>query len=60
MKYMVLLLKKIVVAICALYAVNLIVSNAGIVIPINVPSIIFVTILGLPALIGLFIMQKML
>ena len=35
MKYIVLFIKKIVFAICMLYAINLIVSSAGIHVPIN-------------------------
>ena len=60
MKYIVLFIKKIVFAICMLYAINLIVSSAGIHVPINYITIGAVSVLGLPALIGLVVMQKLL
>ena len=60
MKYIVLLIKKIVVSICAIYAVNLIIYSTGLNIVINYVTIGSVAIFGLPALIGLVIMQKLL
>ena len=58
MKYIILFIKKIVFSICMLYAINLVVSNVGIVIPINYVSIGLVTILGFPALMGLLVIKK--
>ena len=60
MKYLVLIIKRIVMSICLLYAVNLIVYYAGINIVINYVSIGFTAVFGFPAIIGLVIMQKML
>ena len=42
-----------VMALCMLYAIDLITSSAGFIIPINLVSIISVTLLGIPAIIGL-------
>lgn len=58
MKYLVLVIKKLVMALCMLYAVDLIISSTGTILPINSISIIVVAVLGLPAIIGLVIMQK--
>ncbi len=59
MQYIVLIIKRLVMAIAMLYTVDLIVSSVGIVIPINVLSIVFVAILGLPAVVGLGILQQL-
>lgn len=59
MQYIVLIIKKIVMAIAMLYTVNLIVSSTGIIIPINVLSISFVAILGLPAVVGLTVLEQL-
>lgn len=40
-------------ALCMLYAIDLITSSVGFIIPINLVSIISVTLLGIPAIIGL-------
>ena len=58
MQYIVFLIKRVVVAICMLYAVDLIVGSVGIMIPINLISILSVSVLGLPAVVGLAVMQK--
>ena len=60
MKYIVLALKKVVMAICLLYAVNLMTTNVGLLIPINIVSISYVSILGIPAIISLVILNKLL
>ncbi len=57
MKKIILLVKKIVVAILMLYTINLIINQSGILLPINIFSIGLVTILGLPAVFGLFIIK---
>ena len=46
-------IKRLVMALCMLYTVDLITSSAGFIIPINVVSVIFVSLLGIPALFGL-------
>lgn len=48
-----LVIKRLVMALCMLYTVDLITSSAGFIIPINVVSVIFVSLLGIPALFGL-------
>lgn len=53
MQFIVLVIKRLVMALCMLYAVDLITSSAGFIIPINVVSVIFVSLLGIPALFGL-------
>ena len=58
MQYIVIAIKRLVMAICVLYAVDLIISSTGYIIPINLLSIVSVAILGLPAVIGLGVMQK--
>ncbi len=60
MKYLVLLLKRIVMSICLLYAVNLVIYYAGAHLVINYVTICSVALFGFPALIGLVIMQKLL
>ncbi len=59
MQIIVFLVKRLVMAICVLYAFDLITSGAGIMIPINFVSISYVAILGIPAIIGLVILEKM-
>ena len=53
MQFTVLVIKRLVMALCMLYTVDLITSSAGFIIPINVVSVIFVSLLGIPALFGL-------
>lgn len=53
MQFIVLVIKRLVMALCMLYTVDLITSSAGFIIPINVVSVIFVSLLGIPALFGL-------
>lgn len=60
MKYIVLVLKRIVMAICLIYAVDLIISSVGLLIPINIYSITYVSLLGIPAIISLAILNKLL
>lgn len=59
MQIIVFLVKRLVMAICVLYAFDLITSGVGIMIPINFVSISYVAILGIPAIIGLVILEKM-
>lgn len=58
MKIIYRVLKKVVIALCMLYTINLIVSKIGIIIPINVTSITITSILGLPAVLGLIVLYK--
>lgn len=53
MQFIVLVIKRLVMALCMLYTVDLITSSAEFIIPINVVSVIFVSLLGIPALFGL-------
>ena len=53
MQFIVLVIKRLVMALCMLYTVDLITSSSGFIIPINVVSVIFVSLLGIPALFGL-------
>ena len=53
MHIIVFIVKRLVMALCMLYAIDLITSSAGFIIPINLVSIISVTFLGIPAIIGL-------
>ena len=47
------LIKKIILGLLLLYAYNVIVFPIGVTIPINVFTILFVTLLGFPGMIGL-------
>ncbi|MEG1015464.1 MAG: pro-sigmaK processing inhibitor BofA family protein [Bacilli bacterium] len=58
MKIVINVVKKIVIAICMLYTINLIIFKTGNIIPINLISISFVSVLGLPAIVGLFVLKK--
>lgn len=59
MQIIVFLVKRLVMAICVLYAFDLIISGVGEMVPINLISIIYVAILGIPGVIGLVILGKM-
>ena len=48
--------KKIVMALCMLYSFNLIISCVGILIPINLCSIVLVSVFGLPAVFSLIVL----
>ncbi|MBQ6840862.1 MAG: pro-sigmaK processing inhibitor BofA family protein [Bacilli bacterium] len=48
--------KKVIVAIFMLYGLNILISSMNIVIPINVISIVLVSLLGLPGLTTLVIL----
>lgn len=60
MQIIVIVVKRLVMALCLMYAFDLITSSVGVMVPINVVSIIFVTLLGIPALIGLVVMNQLL
>ena len=59
MQYIVLIIKRLVMAIAMLYTVDLIISSTGIVIPINIISIGFVALLGLPGVVGLVLIRQL-
>lgn len=54
------ILKKIVVALCLLYSFNIVTNGIGFIIPINYYTIGTITFLGIPGLIGLVVLYKML
>lgn len=58
MQFIIFIVKRLVIALCMLYTFDVIVSSAGIIIPINVVTIISVTFLGLPAIFGFLILQN--
>lgn len=58
MHWLFFVIRRLVVSICMLYTINIIVSSAHIIIPINVFSIISVALLGLPSVVGLIVIQK--
>lgn len=57
MHVIVFIIKKLVMALCMLYAFDVIVSSAGVIVPINVFTTISVAFLGLPAIFGLVVLQ---
>lgn len=58
MQLVIFIIKRLVMALCMLYTFDVIVSSAGIIIPINVVTILSVTFLGLPAIFGLLVLQN--
>ena len=59
MQICILVVKRLVMSLCMLYAFDVIVSSAGVMVPINVVSIIFVAILGMPGIFGLLVLQNL-
>lgn len=57
MKKILLVLKKIVISYIVLYGYNLIAVNFSLVIPINLITVLLVTILGVPSLIALILLK---
>lgn len=57
MQFIVFIIKRLVMSLCMLYTVDLIISSAGVIIPINYMSVIFVSLFGIPALFGLTIVK---
>ncbi|MBQ3142385.1 MAG: pro-sigmaK processing inhibitor BofA family protein [Bacilli bacterium] len=57
MKFVMKLIKKLVISLCMLYTFNLIISNSGYMVPINVPSITISAFLGMPAILSLLILK---
>ena len=53
MKYVILILKRIIFGFFVLYSFNIISSNFNLVIPINVVTVTIVSLLGFPALFAL-------
>lgn len=58
MQIIVLVIKRLVMSLCMLYTFDVIISSAGILVPINVVSIVTVAFLGLPAIFGLLVLQN--
>ncbi len=58
MQYIFFIIKRLVMSLCMLYAFDVIVSSAGVLVPINVITIIFVAFLGLPGIFGLLVLQN--
>lgn len=59
MHFIVIVIKKLVMSLCMLYAFDVIVSSAGVMIPINPISIGLVAFLGMPAIFGLLVLQNL-
>ncbi len=57
MKIIMMLIKKIVLALFMLYSINIIINNFGIIIPINIYTIIIVSILGIPSIFGFLFLK---
>ena len=53
MKWIIKVVKKLVISICMLYTINIIIESSGILLPINYISIILVYFLGLPSIFGM-------
>jgi len=58
MQIFILVVKRLVMSLCMLYAFDVIVSSAGVIVPINIVSIIFVSVLGMPGIFGLLVLQN--
>jgi len=52
-KFLLKIIKRIIMSFVVLYGVNVITSSIGLVLPINIISISILTLLGLPGLCGL-------
>lgn len=57
MKNIIELLKKIIMSYIVLYGFNLIAANFNMLIPINLITVLLVTILGVPSLIALVLLK---
>lgn len=55
-KFVVKIMKKIIIAFCFIYAFNLIATGLNVIIPLNIITISIVTVLGIPGLIALIVM----
>ncbi len=60
MKKILFIIRKIVVALCMLYTFNVLVSKTGYTVPINIYSIGFVSVLGMPGMVSLLILKVIL
>ena len=58
MKKIFFVIKRVVIALCILYSINLIVSKTGVILPINVVSIGIVSVLGLPSVVALLVLYN--
>lgn len=57
MKYIILIIKKLVVSLCTIYTINVLINKSGISIPINIYSIFSTSIFGLPAILGIMVLK---
>lgn len=57
MKNILLIVKKIIMSYVILYGYNLIAVNFNMVIPINVITILLITVLGVPSLLALLLLR---
>jgi len=57
MKNIIYLLKRVIMSLCILYAYNIITSKIGFFIPINIYTILFISLLDLPGLLTLIILK---
>lgn len=60
MKKVLLIIRKIVIGLCMLYTFNVLVSKTGFVAPINIYSLIIVSVFGLPGMISLLVLKILL
>jgi len=56
LKMIIKIVKKIIVAFLILYALNMMLSGFDFIIPINIITIVIITLLGVPGLLGLIAM----
>ena len=52
------IIKKIVLSMCLLYSFNILIMKTGIIIPINYYTIGFISLFGIPGLIGIILLIK--
>lgn len=57
MKFVIIMIKKMILGAFLLYGYNLIAVNFNMIIPINFYTIIFVTILGIPSILALLLFK---
>jgi pro-sigmaK processing inhibitor BofA len=56
-KYLYLLIKKIILTFLLLFSLNLSIRSFGIIIPINMFNILVISILGIPGILGLIVLK---
>lgn len=58
MKNIYLIIKKLVVSLCLIYSLNIIICKTGIIIPINIYTISIISILGVPGIVCIIVLMK--